>query len=272
MTSADSVDIQRDVVYGTGGGGPLTSEVYAPADRGGARSLILVLKARGTPGPASQVIAHLLARKGHVACTPEYRVGFRVGANGFEPYPPEVWPAPIHDIKAAVRWGRTNAATLGTDPDCIVLFGGSNAGMLALAAAGIEDNARLEGDGGNPGVSSRMAAVVAACAPTALSAWGRPLIAGSGASQETVDEISPINYVRASFPPALFMHGLADQIILPSNSEAMFTKLREAGAPTELHLYAGQGHSFESSPQFINHTADMISAFASRYAAPKRQA
>ena len=49
----------------------------------------------------------------------------------------------------------------------------------------------------------------------------------------------------------------------------MFAKLRELGAPTELHLYAGQDHGFASSPQFINHTADMISAFASRYAASK---
>ncbi|MDP9236176.1 MAG: alpha/beta hydrolase [Chloroflexota bacterium] len=269
MTAANVVDTRRDVTFGAGGGSPLAGELYAPTGKSGARSIILVPAARGSTGPASQVIAHLLAERGHIAFAPEYRVGFRTGEKGFEPYPAEAWPAPVHDIKAAVRWSRANAEMLGADPDCIVLFGGSNTGMLALAAAGIEDNARLEGDGGNPAVSSRVAAVVAASAPTALSTWGIPLIAGAGASQETVEEISPINYVRESFPATMFMHGLADEMIPPSNSEAMFAKLREAGARTELHLYAGQGHGFVSSPQFINHTADMISAFASRYAAPK---
>jgi acetyl esterase/lipase len=267
MAETDSIGVEQGVVYGTGGGGPLTGDVYVPREPGHS-SMILVLCARGSTGPDSATIARLLAAKGHVAFTPEYRVGFRIGAKGFEPYSPEAWPAPVHDIKAAIRWSRANADRLGIDPECVVLFGRSNGGMLALAAAGAED-AGLEGDGGHREQSSRVAAVVAASAPTKLTQWGIPLIAGEGAPQDVVDQISPINHVRASFPPTMLLHGLADPMIPPSNSEALFAKLREAGATAEMHLYAGQDHGFATSPAFIVHTVDMIANFAMRYAPSK---
>jgi acetyl esterase/lipase len=264
----DQPVVEGGVVFGSGGGEALTCDVYSPREGDAPRAAMLLLRSRGAPAsPELVVLSHLLTRKGHVCVVPEFRVGFRwTEDQGFKPHPPETWPAPLHDAKAAVRWTSANYERLGIDPERIVLYGASNAGLVALVAAGTADDPRLEGTGGNDGVSSRVAAVIAANSPTRLSQWGIPLIVGAGAPQERVDEASPITHVSGRFPPAMFLHGTDDQVIPPSSSESMFRALREADAKAELHLYAGQGHGFAVQPMFINHTADLLSLFVSRYA------
>jgi acetyl esterase/lipase len=263
-----NVAIERGITYGSGGGGPLTCDVYRCDDAEPTRIAILLLKPRGLAAVELDVLAQLLARQGYTSVVPEYRVGFRVTEKGSEPYPPEAWPAPLHDVKTAIRWTRAHAVELCAQPDAIVLYGGSNAGMFALLAAGIQGDERLEGEGGHAGVSSRVAAVIAAAAPTRLSGWGIPLIVGAGASQETIDEAAAIRYASADFPPTLFLHGTADTTIPISNSQAMFDALGGAGVVAELHAYAGQAHSFQVQPRFINQTAELISLFARRYGVP----
>jgi len=46
--------------------------------------------------------------------------------------PKSQFPAPVHDVKAAVRWLRANASKFGIDPDRIGVTGGSAGGHLAL--------------------------------------------------------------------------------------------------------------------------------------------
>jgi len=259
--------IESGTVFGSGGGVDLTCDIYSPPEGDAPRAAILLLRSRGVvSAPDLVVFAHLLTRKGHVCIVPEFRVGFRSTEQGLQPFEQEKWPAPLHDVKAATRWTRANSERLGIDPGRIVLYGASNAGMIGLVAAGTADDPHFEGQGGNHGVSSGVAAVIAVNAPVRLSQWGVPLIAGASASQETIDEVAPIRYARAGHPPAMLLHGTDDQMIPAANSEAMFQALREAQVPAELHLYAGQGHGFAAQPQFINHTADLIALFVSRYA------
>ncbi|MCE3002020.1 MAG: alpha/beta hydrolase [Xanthomonadaceae bacterium] len=79
------------------------------------------------------------------------------------------WPAQIHDLKAAVRWLRANAATLGIDGMRIGAWGQSAGAHLATTVALSGGSADLEGSvGPHPGVDSRVAAVVAYYPPTDL--------------------------------------------------------------------------------------------------------
>jgi dipeptidyl aminopeptidase/acylaminoacyl peptidase len=155
---------------------------------------------------------------------------------------------------------------LGTAADAIALYGGSHAGLAALVAAGSAGMSHLEGDGGNEGVSSEVAAVASFSAPVVLSSWGVPLIVGAGATQERIDEASPLRYAHHGFPATMLVHGTADTTIACSESERMFQALRQFDVPVELHLYAGEQHSFQHQPPHINHTAELISHFATRHA------
>jgi acetyl esterase/lipase len=264
MTSQDAIVHESDVVFGTGGGEPLKCDVYRPATDKPA-SAVIVLRRRA-PAPLSQIMAHRLAQRGHVGIVAEYRIGFNVTDKGFVPFAGEEWPAPLHDAKAAIRWTRANGASLGVDPNCIAVLGASNAGLVAGVAAGTADLAELEGEGGNSGVSSAVAAAILLYTPTTLSQWGIPLIIGANPTPGLIAEASPATHVSAKSPPTMFVHGGDDNMILPSNSVDMHNALRAAGVPSELHLYAGQGHGFDAQPEFFNHVADLVSLFVSRYA------
>jgi acetyl esterase/lipase len=83
------------------------------------------------------------------------------------------WPAQVHDLKAAVRWLRANAATLGVDATRIGAWGQSAGAHLATTLALSGGSADLEGSiGPHPGVDSRVAAVVAYFPPTDVLALG----------------------------------------------------------------------------------------------------
>jgi acetyl esterase/lipase len=266
MTSGDPIVHESDVVFGTGGGDSLKCDVYRPPTDE-ATSAIILLRRRD-PAPLTQVMAHRLAQRGHLAIVSEYRIGFRVTDKGFAPFAGEEWPGPLHDAKAAVRWTRAHSAKLGIDPDAIAVYGGSNAGLVAGVVAGTADVAALEGNGGNAGVSSRVAAAVLAYTPTTLSKWGIPLIVGAHPTPELIAEASPMTHVGPKSPATLFLHGDADKLIEPSNSVDMHNRLRAAGVPSELHLYAGLDHQFDLQPAFMDHVADLISLFMRRYASP----
>ena len=61
-----------------------------------------------------------------------------------------IFPAQIHDVKAAVRYLKANAETYGIDPSRIMTMGESAGAMLALLAAVSNGEPDLEGDvGGN---------------------------------------------------------------------------------------------------------------------------
>ncbi len=90
-----------------------------------------------------------LAQHGYVALTVSYRLAPK--------YP---FPAAIHDVKAAVRWTRANAAKYHIDPARLGVTGGSAGGHLAQFLGVTGDVKQFEGDGGNPEQSSRVVCVV----------------------------------------------------------------------------------------------------------------
>ncbi len=72
-----------------------------------------------------------------------------------------IWPAQIHDCKAAIRWIRAHAAKYGMDADHIGVWGESAGAHLALMLGVCNNVAVLEDSVGRCGhISSRVAAVV----------------------------------------------------------------------------------------------------------------
>ncbi len=101
------------------------------------------------------------AARGYLAIAAQYRLAGQAK-----------WPSQIEDVKAAIRWARANATSLGIEPERIAIVGYSAGGHLALMAAGTQNRPELEGRGGHAGAGTQVAACAAYYAVTELSPGG----------------------------------------------------------------------------------------------------
>lgn len=223
------------VVFLHGGGWRLGSRHSAgPAYRG------------ADPGPFEQ-----FAQAGIAVASIDYRLSGEA-----------IWPAQLHDAKAAVRWLRRRSADLGIDPARIAAWGESAGGHLAeLLGLTIDDQA-LEGEVGIVGSSSSVAAVAAWYGPSDIAAVATdvgadPLDPSSrealliGAAASTMPKLaaqaSPISHVTPGAPPFLLLHGRADRLVPAAQSQRLHDALAAAGVSVELHLYDGSDHMWLGS-------------------------
>ena len=148
-------------VFGTGGGRDLRCNVYWPPQAGTARPAVLLVHGGGwVNGDRTQLHGYgiLLGRIGYVCVATEYRLAGEAK-----------WPAQIHDVKAALRWMRANAGRLGIDPNKIAVSGNSAGAHLSLMVAGTANMPEFEGEGGNAGVGTEVAACIAFYGPAQLA-------------------------------------------------------------------------------------------------------
>jgi acetyl esterase/lipase len=167
------------------------------------------------------------------------------------------FPAQLHDAKAAVRWLRSTAGEHGLDPDRFVSMGDSSGGWVATMLALTADRPELEGEVGVGGVSSRVQAAVAFYGPTDFLQMDAHMIQdcvpfmsflgiegchddpGSpesrlvgGPIETRPDECAranPVNYVGASTPPMLLVHGRVDPFVPHHQSELLYAALAAHG-------------------------------------------
>jgi acetyl esterase/lipase len=229
------ITIERDIVYGTGGGRDLHCNVHRPADQLGKRAALVFFHGGGfVAGNKDSIDARVgvFAELGYICVAAEYRLATEAK-----------WPAQINDAKACIRWTRANADSLGVDPDHIGVVGFSAGGLLSLVTAGAPDNAALEGDGGNPGVSSKVAACLSYYPAINLAA-NHPMTPENN-PEPFRTQSNPRTYVSGDWPPTVLFHGTEDITIPLESSADFFNDLRAAGVATELHAIQGVPHAFD---------------------------
>ena len=256
MTNGASANIEKDVVYGRGGESDLRLDVYHPTGSS-LRTPIVQLHGGGFTRGAKENIAancRAFAERGYTSIASQYRLA-----------PDSRWPAPLQDVKAAIRWTRANAERLDIDPEKIVVAGYSAGAMLALAAAGSGDMPALEGDGGNPGVSSKVAACIAyyPSAQRRRPASGEDALMGSDATDEDYQHASTISYASTSVP-TIFFHSTGDTTLPFEGSVKLFDAYRAAGTPVEMHIFDGLSHVFDRHPEFLAPTVELCDRFLDR--------
>lgn len=262
MTAAihDRVTTREGVIFGTGGGRELRCDIYEPpaAVKNGI-GVLLIHGGGWSSGDRSQLKGYgvLLGRRGYTCIASEYRLTGEA-----------LWPAQIEDVKCAIRYARANAKDLGIDPDRLVISGNSAGGHLSLMAGGAMGVAGFEGDGGNAGVSSDVAAVISFYPPTGLErrSWGGlPALFGEGATQETLKGASPLTYATIKFPPTLLIHGNRDELVPEGEVLRMYEALNAAGVPVEMHMFAAQPHGFDADPKLGRQCAEIMLSFMDRF-------
>ena len=266
MNDSDArVKVEEGVVFGTGAGRELRCDVYTPLAATGPSPGLLLLHGGGWRRGSRAVMRGYglrVGREGYVCVASEYRL---VGESA--------WPAAIHDVKAALRWMRANAASLGIDPQRIAVQGNSAGAHLALLAAGTPNLPEFEGEGGHAGVSTQVGAVVAIYPPTIFHFDGaRPsgavpagALLGNEGTAEIARRASPQAHVSAAFPPTFLIHGSADRVVPPSSSQRMFELLNAARVPVDFHMFARLPHGFANAPDNQRMLAREIVGFLSRH-------
>jgi acetyl esterase/lipase len=177
--------------------------------------------------------------------------GYAVASTNYRLSKHAVFPAQIHDVKAAVRFLRAGAKKYNLDPDHFGAAGASAGGHLVAllgTSAGAKD---LEGDGPNREVSSAVQAVCDIFGPTDLLKLSPPgktnavtrLLGGdTGDKKDLAAQANPITYVDAKDPPFLILHSDKDPLVPVSQSELLRDALKKAGVEVELVVVPGAGH------------------------------
>ncbi len=235
----DSVKVVRDLVYARYGEREVKLDLYLPRQPAAAKiPCIVVVHGGGWRSGDKTRFAHIA---GALAAQ-----GFAAACIGYRLLPEVQFPAPVLDCKAAVRWVRANAAAHGIDPDRLGALGGSAGGHLVAMLGTSAHVASLEGEGGSPGSSSRVQAVVAMATPADLVAMGNRV----GLDAELARLISPVTHVSAASAPMLLLHGTADTLVPMAQSELLLEKYRAAGVKAELVKIEGGVHAFWNGTHF----------------------
>ncbi len=218
-------------VYAEPNGTQLKAYVISPDKAGGKRRSAIVLFHgggwdTGSPEWAFSRAKHF-ADLGMVAIAAQYRLSDQKETTPIEA---------MADARAAIRWVRTQADSLGVDPKRIVAFGWSAGGHLAASAAIFDPDASKEG------ASARPDALVLVSPAVSLrsDSWAQRLLMGRGTAQD----ISPDEHVRKGLPPTLILQGDVDTVTPLSGAKRFCERMRTAGNVCELQVYEGFGHLF----------------------------
>ncbi|MBX3439936.1 MAG: alpha/beta hydrolase, partial [Planctomycetaceae bacterium] len=248
--------VEENLTYGTVDGMELQLDLARP-DGAGPFPVLLFIHGGGwyTGGRRTyRAMIEEAARRGYVAATISYRLMQFDEAEKETTTATTIFPAQVHDAKAAVRWLRANASTYHIDPARIGVTGHSAGGHLSLMLGLTDADAQLEGLSGHPEESSRVQAVVnvfgptdmAACHDASSVAWIFRLVMG-GTPEEVPDmyrAASPVNYASADDPPVLTIHGDRDRLVPIAQATTLEERIHSAGGSHTLLILEGQGHGF----------------------------
>jgi len=243
---------ESGIVFGKGGDQDLKLDLARPARaKGRLPGLVWVFGGGWGFFDSTRAQCPILtaAEKGYVAVTVDYRLTSARDPAGKVKYP---FPAQIQDVKCAIRWLRAHADQYHVDPGRIGIVGWSSGGHLALLAGLTEPGDGFEGDGGNPGVSSRVKAVVCSGGMVDAVSFHQhtnvplrlELLLGGPPQAAPVlyRAASPRTYIRKSNPPVLFLQGDVDASCPPAQAQLLKDGMDAAGASCTLVIEKGQGH------------------------------
>jgi acetyl esterase/lipase len=244
-----TVTTSYDVPFTTAGGTELRIDIAQPAMGDGPYPAVLVIHGGAWhEGGREENHRYLLelARRGYVAASPQYRF-----------CPRDRFPAQLLDVKAAVRFLRSNAKGLKVNPERIGAMGFSAGGHLALLLGLTGPADGFDGSDSKGVPSSQVEAVVDFYGPTDLSARDFSDTAESfvtcltgipaAENPELAAKASPVTYIGAGDVPILAFHGARDDLVPPSQAFALMQKLSLAGVPGRVEFVLDAGHGFSGA-------------------------
>ena len=253
-----------NITYCTGAGIAQTLDFYYPTQASSALYPVvvyihggqLIMGSKNAPaGSPADMWKSTLTPQGYAFVSINYRLG-----------PANKFPAMIEDAKCAIRYLRANAATYNINPNRIGVTGTSSGGYLAALVA-LSTSPGLEGNGGWPGVSSRVQAAVveygadmdlrqpnysAAEVEGRTQAYPQPVPADITASGTV------ILHVSSDDPPFLFFHGEKDMLVDRQDNIDINNALKAVGVSSNFTLVLNAGHGWDNAFGPLSPTWDQI--------------
>jgi acetyl esterase/lipase len=174
-------------------------------------------------------------------------------------------PAALADINYATRWLKAHAADFNASPEALGGIGYSSGGhQIMLSAMRPEHPSYRQYDLAEaPTLDARLAYVIMAW--PVIDPYARYIHARKRDRQSLIEateryfgdeagmhEANPQEILErgepAELPPALLLHGAADDTVPPSIAEAFVAAYARAGGIIELTEYPGAGHGFMREP------------------------
>ncbi|MDE0867209.1 MAG: alpha/beta hydrolase [Rubripirellula sp.] len=269
----DSAANRAGIVYVTRETVPLQLDFYLPTEQHGPAPLVVwVHGGAWRSGSRQQVPVTGLLDHGFAIASLDYRL------SGDAPF-----PAQIHDIKAAIRYLRSNAVELGIDPDRIAIAGASAGGHLAALAGvsqgvqeltGLETNSQQPPDHVAAIVSfygaSNLETILQQSTPHGLGVRvpALQLLLRSQPDQKPklARLASPVTHVDAVDPPLLLIHGDQDPQMPINQSHELKGAYDQAGVKVEFDVVHGGAHGgavFYSADR-IRRVAEFLSTSLAR--------
>lgn len=190
---------------------------------------------------AFETMSREIAAAGYVVANLDYRLATETR-----------FPGAVLDTKAAIRWMRANAETLGLDPEWIGAVGGSAGGHLVAMAASTADSEAFSKEGNHPGQSDSLQATVIFGAGVDQVTRVKEAKSGSikncviffGGEYSEVPDVyaqgSPITHVSETTSPILMIDGEFDS---PGTRYVDYRKkLDAAGVRNEFLMIPGAKH------------------------------
>ena len=242
----ENVQYVRDVEFCKGGGHPLLLDWYIPKERPHKPSPVVIwIHGGGWVGSdkSENQIPVFLSARGWMVASINYRLSGEA-----------TFPAAIEDCKCAIRYVRANAAKYEIDPQRIGLVGSSAGAHLSLLAGLADEKAGLEGTGGWPGVSSRVAAVASLKGVSDFTVGHKAFQDGQGIAPsrflggtmeekpEAYRKASPLTWLSPDDPPILLLHGDDDTTVPYDQSVKLKKAYDKLGLHAELVPIAGATH------------------------------
>jgi acetyl esterase/lipase len=244
----DSVRAELDLPYAATDNPRQRLDLYLPKAAAADAKLPLVVYIHGGGWQAGDKRAGLmllpLVQSGQYALA---SVGYRLTDEA-------IWPAQIHDCKAAIRWLRAHAPQYGIDPERIGVAGSSAGGHLVCLLGTTAGMAALEGTiGDHDAVDSRVACVVDQFGPTdfidiegandaALGVVAKLLGGRPADVPDVARAASPLYHVTKDDAPTLCIHGTADPLVPYSQSTKLDRAFDEAGVECLVLTIPDGGH------------------------------
>ena len=245
----------KDVAYATASSAQ-KMDIYVPAGVGPFPVVVLIHGGAFKAGDKAMEATNAakLVANGYVAVSINYRLSGEA-----------VFPAGVHDAKAAIRFIRANAATYRVNPDKIGTWGASAGGYFSAILGTSGGDTYLEGTVGNNLIaSSKVQACIDWFGPINFSTMvAEGLALGFSATYNVnnesqflgvdannpeniamVNKANPATYIDATDPPFWIQVGSADPLIPYTQSLNFYNALKTALGDTKVgyELISGAGH------------------------------
>lgn len=245
--NAAAGEIRKDIEFAFVDGHSLKLDLYQPSAPKDS-SLVVWIHGGGWQGGSKEKCEmKWLADHGFTVASISYRLTDKA-----------IFPAQIHDCKAAIRWLRANASKYGYRTDKVGVAGSSAGGMLSALVATSGYVRALEGTvGGNLDHSSEVQAAIDYYGATDFVLRSRTQphranepgsvvfkLLGGGADKKTelAQQASAAFHVTSDDPPLLVIHGEKDKTVLIDQSERINEVYSKAGLPIDFRVLKGAGH------------------------------